>query len=355
MGGLGHAPCAVHGVVNAFTRRGGDHPCSVADHHHIAAVVPLGQGLERDGRAFAAQSGRIGETRDGAQTRRGTAQGIALVGAAHAHAHGLAVRKHPAIKVGRDLALVIHVAARRVVAGLAHGRLDDLVVREHILGFVRIGDGLARHFRARAVGPHHHAGRHLDRLRMFSGSVFFGRDRGVVHPQLTAVVVLQLVKNRLATHRTRLGGAVAQILVELVAVHHADKAVVDGNIDLVVGGRDHAGTTHLGHQQVVGDVEVLDQARRDRAAAGFGAALAVEQQHAPALAHQIVCGGRARRPSAHHHKVVIGLVHEPDPPLSNTGPSKRKGARCFAGPVRRREATAAETANMSACMPNTAA
>ena len=190
---------------------------------------------------------------------------------------------------------------------------------------------------------------------MFQRRVPFGRDRGVVHPQLAAVVVLQLVKNRLATHRTRLGGAIAQILVELVAVHHAHKAIVDGDVDLVVGGRNHAGATHLGHQQVIGDVKVLDQARRYRTATGFGAALTVQQQNTPALTHQIVCSGGARRPSAHHHKIKIGSVHEFDPPLSNTGPSKRKNARCVAGPLRRRTATAAETANMSACMPNTAA
>ena len=142
----------------------------------------------------------MGQTRDGTQTRRGAAQRIAFVGAAHAHAHGLAVRKHPAIKIRRDFALVVDIATRRVVTWLPHRRLDDLVIGEHVFGFVRIRNGLARHFRPCAIGPHHHAGADPHGFGVLAGRVFFGGHRGVMHPQLTALVVHQFVKKRLAPH-----------------------------------------------------------------------------------------------------------------------------------------------------------
>ena len=79
--------------------------------------------------------------------------------------------------------------------------------------------------------------------------------------------------------RAGLDRAVAQEGVEVLAVDHADEAVVDRDVDVARGGRDHAGAGDPGDDLVVGDGEVGDQPRRDRAAAGLDAAGPVEQRH----------------------------------------------------------------------------
>ena len=65
----------------------------------------------------------------------GMAQRKAFVGAAGANAQGIAMGKDPAVKIRRQLALVIHIAAAGVIAGgLDRRGFDDLMVSEHILG-----------------------------------------------------------------------------------------------------------------------------------------------------------------------------------------------------------------------------
>ena len=75
-------------------------------------------------------------------------------------------------------------------------------------------------------------------------------------------------------------GALAQPLVEHLAIDHADEAAVDRHVDLLAGGRHHARRRDARDEQVLGNVELLDQRRRNRAAARLDAAGAVEQQHA---------------------------------------------------------------------------
>ena len=67
--------------------------------------------------------------------------------------------------------------------------------------------------------------------------------------------------------------------------------------------RDHPRRGGAGDQQLVRDGEVLDQARRDGAAAGLDAPGAVEQQHRAAGAGQVVGRGRAGRAAADHDRV----------------------------------------------------
>jgi hypothetical protein len=71
----------------------------------------------------------------------------------------------------------------------------------------------------------------------------------------------------------------AQELVEMLPVDHADEAVLDRDVDAPPGGGDHARGGDLGDELIFGDVEIADQARRDRAAAGLDPARAVDQRH----------------------------------------------------------------------------
>ena len=64
----------------------------------------------------------------------------------------------------------------------------------------------------------------------------------------------------------------AQPVVELLPVDHADEPVLDRHVGNSVGGGEHPGRGHARRQQLVGDREVLDEAGRDGAAAGFDAA-----------------------------------------------------------------------------------
>ena len=75
------------------------------------------------------------------------------------------MREHPAVKIRRELALVIHIAARAVIAfGLDGWDFDDLVVSEHILGVLSsVHTGLAGYLRLGAVGPDDGARTHLRR------------------------------------------------------------------------------------------------------------------------------------------------------------------------------------------------
>ena len=297
-----------HGVVNAFARCRGHHTRRITGQHHIAAVFPARQRLERNRCAFTAQGLQVRQTPQFAQAADSGTQGIALVSAARADAHGVAVGEDPAVKIRRERAVVIDVAAVRVVAGVVLWGLDDLVVREHVFGFLVALDGLARHLGLGAIGADHIAGTHADRRMVF---VFTGWR--VVHTGHAVGVFGDLVKDR--THALcAIGlGPRAQPLVKLVAVDHADKAVFNGDINFFVRGRNHARTTRLGHQQVVRDLEVFDQARRDRAAAGLGAALAVQQQHRAAFLRQVIGSGCAGGTTADNDDVIFLGLHSVAP------------------------------------------
>ena len=297
-----------HGVVNAFARCGCHHASGITGEHHIAAVFPARQGLKRNRRTFAAQGFQVRQATQLAQAPNGRAERIALVGAARANAHGVAVREDPAVKIRRKQAVVVHVAAVRVVAGVALRGLDDLVVCEHVFGFLVALDGLARHFGLGTISPDHVAGAHADRRVVF----VFASGR-VMHPGHAVGVFGDLVKHSPYAPRAVGLRPRAQPLIEFVTVDHAHKAVFNRNIHFFVRGRNHARTTRFGHQQVIRDMEVFDQARRNRAAAGLGAALPVQQQHRAALLRQVIGSGCSGGATADNDDVIFLGLHSVAP------------------------------------------
>ena len=194
------------------------------------------------------------------------------------------------------------------MAGVTLRGFDDLVVREHVFGFLVALDGLARHLGLGAVGTDHVTGTHADRRVVF----VFAAGR-VMHAGHTVGVFGDLVKHRPYALRAMGLRPRAQPLIELVAIDHAHKAVFNRNIDLFVGGRDHARAPRLGHQQVVRDLEVFDQARRNRAAAWLGAALAIQQQHRAALLRQVIGSGCAGGATADNDDVIFLGLHSVAP------------------------------------------
>ena len=293
---------AGHRVVDALARSRRDDPGRVAGQHHIAAVVPARQRLHRNGRALTAQCRCVAQARHLAQPGGGRAQREALVGAAGAHAQRVPVREHPAVEVGRPAAVVDDVAARAVIAGRrVRGPADDLVVRKDVSGLLGARHRLPRHFGARAVGTDHaaraHAGAPLGGL---AGAVAAAEmdDAGAV------LVARQALEGADPPHRTGFGGALAQPFVEHIAVDHAHEAALDRDVDLGRAGCDHAGAADARNQQMVGNVEVADQPRRDRPTAGLDAPGTVQQQHRATLPDQVVRRGGARGPAADHDDVV---------------------------------------------------
>ena len=243
-----------------------------------------------------------------AQAADSRTQGIALVSAAGADAHGVAVGEDPAVKIRRERAVVIDVAAVRIMAGVTLRGFDNLVVSEHVFSFLVALDGLARHLGLGAIGADHIAGTHANWCMVF----VFASGR-VVHTGDAVGVFGDLVKD--GTHSLRAIGLRprAQPLVELVAVDHADKAIFNRNIDFFIRGRNHARATRLGHQQMVGDLKVFDQARRNGAAAGLGAALAVQQQHGAAFLRQVIGSGCAGGTTADNDDVIFLGLHSVAP------------------------------------------
>ena len=90
-------------------------------------------------------------------------------------------------------------------------------------------------------------------------------------------------------------GTRAQPFVELVAVDHADETAVDRHRHRLAGWRDHPCRSHLGLQQMIGNGEIADQPRGNRAAARFDPSGAIEQQHMPPGTRKI--GRRAVAPA----------------------------------------------------------
>ena len=305
---LGRKPPADHCVVDALARRRRDHAGSVAGQHHVAAVVPAAQRLHRQRRAFAAQRLGAFQAGGGAQAADRAAQREALVGTAGAHAHRVAVREDPAVEVWRQAAAVVHVAARPVEASRRNGRrADDLVIGEHILRALGTRHGLACDLRLRAVGADDGAGPHAGR---HAPALVGTRTLGEMDDAGAVGVARDALKAADAALRTTAGRALAQPLVERIAIDHADEAVVDRDVDARVLRRNHPGGGGTRHQQGIRNREVLDQARRNGAAAGLGAAGPVEQQHRAALARQVVrCGGAGRAAADHDHIEGRGSVH----------------------------------------------
>ena len=212
--------------------------------------------------------------------------------------------EHPAVKVGRQGAAVIHIAALGVVGARGLRGRNDLVVGEHIACFFCTFHTLAGDFRAGAVGAHNQARSNAGFVRLV-----FGRARLKMHAGHAIGVTAHAVKGAALAHCAMAGGALAQPLVKGVAVDHAHKAIFNRDVDAVVAGRNHARAACTCHQQVVWDFKVFDQARGNGAAAWLDASAAIEQEHAPALLGQIVCRGGARWAAANDHRVEVVCCH----------------------------------------------
>ena len=180
------------------------------------------------------------------------------------------------------------------------GRGDDLVVREHAATLLGAVDLLLRDPRAGAVGADHGAGA---QALCLAGTVDVddgGAAVGIVFDALEAAAGACCAMGH---------GALAQPLVEVFAVDHADAAAFDRDVDLFVARRDHARRMGAGDQHRFGNREVCDQPRRDRTAAGFDAPCPIEQQHAMAGAGQVIGGGGAGRATTDDDGVVVQGAH----------------------------------------------
>ena len=106
------------------------------------------------------------------------------------------------------------------------------------------------------------------------------------------------------------GRPLAQPLVKLVAIDHAHEATLNRNIHIGSLGRDHACRCGTSYQQRIGNRIVLDQTRRNRAAAGLDAAGSIKQQDRAALECQLMgCGGTCRSAADNNHIEDFALIH----------------------------------------------
>jgi len=119
--------------------------------------------------------------------------------------------------------------------------------------------------------------------------------------------------------RAGISGTHAQPFVEPIPVDHADEAPLDGDVDLLAGGRDHPSAGGPRDQLLIGHGVISDEPRRDRAAAGLDPTRAIEQRHPAPAARQLMGCGRSGRTAADHHRIedLFGLhpVH-PRPALA---------------------------------------
>ena len=193
----------------------------------------------------------------------------------------VAVREHPGIEVGRELAAIDHVAARAVVAGRAgRRRADDLVVGEDVAHLLGTGHGL----RARpATWPRRRRsprGRARRRARCRARARRAGSG-----PRPSR-------RRRARAARTCRTGARRPTAAARSRSHSSNtsrstmptKPPSIGMSTLRSLGETIRRAVDPRDQQCVGDREVADQPRRDGAAAGLDPAGPIEQQHRSARA-----------------------------------------------------------------------
>ena len=208
--------------------------------------------------------------------------------------------KDPSIKIRGQGAAVIHITAIGIVVGIGRGGFHDLMVGKDVFGLFCTFNGLFGHLRLGTIGTNHKARTHTVHLRLPLAVANLKMD--TAH---TIHVLGHALKGALLTVCTMALSTLAQPLVKLIAVDHSDKPTVDGDIDAVVFGRDHSGFARLRHQQVVWDLKVFDQARRNRATTGLDSPQAVKHQDPMPFLRQIIGCGCSRRPSPDHHHVIV--------------------------------------------------
>jgi hypothetical protein len=89
----------------------------------------------------------------------------------------------------------------------------------------------------------------------------------------------------------------------MLAIDHADEAVTDRHVDVARARRHHPGAANTSDQKRIGNREVADQPRRDRAAARLDPSGLVEEQHAVSGRGEVRGRGCSGRAAAHHHDV----------------------------------------------------
>jgi hypothetical protein len=95
-----------------------------------------------------------------------------------------------------------------------------------------------------------------------------------------------------------------KVFVELAPIHHANKAIVDVDVDLLTAGGNHPCATNFGHEQVIWNLEVTNQSGWNGAATGLDPAGSVDQGHRPPGQGQLFCGDGTGWSSADHHGVI---------------------------------------------------
>ena len=322
---------AEHRVVDALARGRSDDPGGIAGQYNVTAIVPALGRLHRDRRALAAD--RLGPLKAArlAECRRRALEREALDRRTDANAGVVAMREDPAVEVRRHLPLIEHIAPGRAVGALLGLRgFHDFVVGEHIRQVGRFRHFGAGNRRIGAVSPDHRAGADLAHRAVFR---VLGRFLAIADDRHPGMVARDRHERPGPAGSAVARCALAQPLVERVAIDHADVAAVDRHLDLAIRWGNHPRRANAGNHQVLRDFELLDQPRRDSAAARLDAAGPIEQQHTVALSGEIVGRGRPRRATADHNGVV-GLDARHD-----EGPSWRYSAGC-----RRTEVGAAEAA-----------
>ena len=255
-------------------------------------VVPAFERPHWQRRAFTADHAGILQPDFFAQAADRLALRKAFVCAARANADCAAVRKHPAVEIGRGDAVVVDFAAGgQKVRRAVFGRSDDLVIREHTAGIGGAWHRLLANFGACTVRTDDSAGLHL---------LWCAVGIGVVDDADVVRRAAQAFETAVDTRGTASPCPLTQPLVEMLAVDHAHEAVVDRDIDPDVFGRHHPCRGGACHQKRLGDEEIGNQTRWNRTAAGLDAARAINQQNAVTGAREIIrCGGTCRATADH--------------------------------------------------------
>ena len=157
------------------------------------------------------------------------------------------MREDPAVKVGADATIIDHIAARRIIGGIGRGGFDDFMIGDHIRNFVAARHFGFGHVGPRAIGPNHKL---CGQARLFARGLVavnhMGACRITLDPQIGAGEAFGPVAHR----------AQAQEFIEMLAVDHTDKAVLNGDVHRPSRGRDHSCDVDLCHDLAGGNVEV---------------------------------------------------------------------------------------------------
>jgi len=116
---------------------------------------------------------------------------------------------------------------------------------------------------------------------------------------------VDLFDQRLDQHRPGLDGLLAKVTVEALAAHHADVAVRHVHEDGLALRRAYTHAGQLLFDQLVGNLELLDQAERDRASARLDVIeLAFDEDGRMACLGENLGGDSSRRPSSYDCDIV---------------------------------------------------